>query len=64
MPRDTHCQQGIEPNKMTADLTKMESLARLFEGIGLTEAKALETAGNKKLAPLLESVILSATSLV
>jgi hypothetical protein len=49
---------------MTADLTKMESLARLFEGIGLTEAKALETAGNKKLAPLLESVILSATSLV
>jgi hypothetical protein len=34
-----------------------KELVELFESIGLTAEKANETAGNKKLAPKLETVI-------
>jgi hypothetical protein len=52
---------ALHINKKLAlkSMSEIERLAPLFERIGLTQIKAKETAGNKKIAPLLEKAILS-----
>lgn len=45
------------PNRLISCL-KMDSLAALFLKIGLSEEKAIETAANKKIAPLLERALI------
>lgn len=47
---------------MTA--TDAETLTELFASVGLTPAKAAETAANKKLAPSLQTVIETAGTVV
>lgn len=38
-------------------LRKLTVMDQLFEGIGLSKSKAVETAKNKKLGPILEECI-------